>query len=108
MKDSNNRNIMQIVVIVLVIAASTAVGMYSLKTPAGAPASAPPVEFSAERAMKHVSAIAVEPHPIGSPEHARVRAYIVSGLEELGLSPEVQETTVAKAVRHGWNAGDRS
>ena len=61
MKDRDKRNIMQIVVIVLVIAASAAAGMYSLKPPAVVPAGAPPDEFSAGRAMKHVSTIAREP-----------------------------------------------
>ena len=83
LKDNNNRHIVQIVIIVLVTAASAAAGMYSLKTPAVVPAAAPPVKFSAGRAMKHVSNIAGEPHPIGSPEHARVRGpcthHILSG-----------------------------
>lgn len=57
------------------------------------PARAPATEFSAERAMEHIRAIAQEPHPVGSPENARVRAYIISQLEEMGLSPEVQQTT---------------
>ena len=49
------------------------------------PASAPPSEFSAERAMAHVEQIAQRPHPVGSADHARVRDYLVGALGALGL-----------------------
>ena len=52
---------------------------------------------------RHVSIIATEPHSVGSTEHSRVRAYIVAQLIAIGLSPEVQKTTVVKSVRYGWN-----
>ena len=59
------------------------------------PASAPPTEFSSGRALEHVRAIAREPHPMGSPENAAVRDYLVEELSALGLEPEVQKTTAA-------------
>ena len=93
MKKNNNTNIIQAIVVVLVIAAAVFAGMSSLTQPAVVPASAPATEFSAERAMEHIRAIAQEPHPVGSPENAQVRDYIVAQLEEMGLSPEVQQTT---------------
>ena len=37
--------------------------------------------------------IARAAHPTGSPEHARVRAYLVDRLTALGLEPEIQTTT---------------
>jgi hypothetical protein len=49
--------------------------------------------FSAARAMRHVEAIAVRPHPIGSADHDRVRDYILLQLGDLGLHPQVQTTT---------------
>lgn len=49
--------------------------------------------FSAERAIKHLEKIAMEPRPIGTPEHDRVRDYLVSELKSLGVSPEVQLET---------------
>lgn len=52
---------------------------------------APATEFSAERAMAHVERIAQEPHPMGSPANAEVRAYLVEQMEQLGLNPDVQE-----------------
>jgi hypothetical protein len=45
--------------------------------------------------MEHVSAISQAPHPPGSEEIERVRTYILEQLEAMGLSPEIQETTVA-------------
>ena len=60
--------------------------------PDAAPATAPDTTFSAARAMRHVRAIAVRPHPTGSADHARVRGYILSELRALGLAPQVQET----------------
>jgi len=69
-------------------------GMYAFRMPGVVPASAPPDEFSAERAMAHVVALAQEPHPMGSPANARVRAYIVDQLTTIGLSAQVQEATV--------------
>ena len=47
--------------------------------------------------MRHVRAIAHQPHPVGSPEAERVRAYLLDELRALGLAPTVQRTT---AVSH--------
>ena len=62
----------------------------SLRTPAPAPSSAPATAFSAERAMADVRQIARAPHPLGSPEHARVLRYLTARMTQLGLSPQVQ------------------
>ncbi len=78
----------------LVLLASLA--MYvSQQPPNSLPASTPPAEFSAERAFRHVEALAREPRPVGTAAHARSRKYIVGELQALGLSPQIQETTVA-------------
>lgn len=63
------------------------------RPPAPVPATAPATTFSAERAMRHVRAIAERPHPIGGGDHARVRGYVMAQLTALGLTPEVQEAT---------------
>lgn len=60
------------------------------RPPDALPADAPPLAFSAARAMKHVEAIAREPHPLGSAAAEPVRAYIVDELKKLGLEPEIQ------------------
>ena len=64
-------------------------------TPSPVPATADPQTFSAERALRHAPAMVARPHPSGSEEHARVRAYIADQLRQLGLTPTVQETTAA-------------
>ncbi len=63
------------------------------KPPAPVPATAPDTVFSAERAVRHVGVIAQRPHALGSPDHARVRDYLLAQLTALGLHPEVQSTT---------------
>src|SRR5262245_31477730 len=63
------------------------------RPPRPVPATAPDTVFSAERAMRHVEAIAVRPHAIGMPDHDRVRDYIVGQLTALGLRPQIQTTT---------------
>ncbi len=52
---------------------------------------APATEFSADRAMKHVRAIASKPHPAGSPEAAAARDYILTELGILGISAQIQQ-----------------
>jgi len=54
---------------------------------------APATEFSAERAMAHLAAIARAPHPLDSEEHGAVRDYIVHVLQGLGLTPQIEKTT---------------
>lgn len=66
--------------------------VYRLQPPSVVPASAARTEFSAERAMEHLAALANKPHPVGSEEHARVGEYIASQLTILGLTPELQKT----------------
>lgn len=51
----------------------------------------PVTEFSTERAFKKVEEISQAPHFIGSNTHSRVRNYLVSELEELGLEVQIQE-----------------
>ena len=63
---------------------------YSLMPREGAPATIPDTEFSAERALVPLKEITKAPHFTGNEEHARVRAYLLQQLRDLGLD-EVQE-----------------
>ncbi len=63
------------------------------RPPAPVAASAPDTAFSAERAMRHVTMVAQRPHAIGSPDAARVRAYVLGELAALHVPSEVQEAT---------------
>jgi len=63
----------------------------SLMPNEGASLDAPKTEFSTDRALIHLKEITKAPHYIGSPEHTRVREYLVKALEQLGLEVEIQE-----------------
>ena len=84
---------------VLFLIAAVLVSLSQLAPPEPLPPSAPANEFSAGRAMGHVQAIAQRPHPIGSQEINQVRGYIIDQLTEMGLSPQVQKTTVVGSQR---------
>lgn len=75
-----------------------ALAIYELKPPNPLPASSPQDEFSAERALAHVRAIAQVPHPIGTRANAEARAYVLSQLASLGMNPQVAP---ALATRKG-------
>lgn len=61
---------------------------YALLAPAPQPASAPPTEFSALRAIEHSKATARVPHPMGTAANDKVRAYILRTLTEMGVEAE--------------------
>ena len=78
----------------LVISAAVALLVMDARTPpAPLAATVSPRLFSAERASRHVNAIASRPHPVASAVHEAVREYIVAELRKLGLEPELQATT---------------
>ena len=74
-------------------------GVTVAQPPPVIPASAPPGLFSAERAMADIQAIARDPHPTGSAENARVRAYLVFRLRALGFSVRETSVPVSNAAR---------
>lgn len=57
----------------------------------GKDAETPLTEFSAARALVPLKEISKAPHYLGSEEHERVREYLVTQLESLGLETEIQE-----------------
>ncbi len=66
-----------------------AVAIVEIKPPDTIPATAPQDEFSAERALSHVRAIAAVAHPIGSNADAVAREYLVAQLSAFGMNPQV-------------------
>ena len=76
----------------LIVVMLIVIGMWST-TPQPA-TDAGPDDFGADRAMAHIRAIAVEPHPMGTAANARVREYIVDQLLDLGIEVDRQTTTV--------------
>lgn len=77
----------------------------SVEPPAAAPASAPPSQFSAGRAFEQVQAIATVPHPAGSAAQDRVRDHLVTTLQGLGLSPQVQDKVSPEGGELSSSAG---
>jgi hypothetical protein len=91
----SRRNLLPGIFLFLFLVLLASLAMYlSQQPPKSLPASAPPAEFSAERAFRHVETLACEPRPVGTVAHARARKYIMSELQALGISPQIQETTV--------------
>jgi hypothetical protein len=72
------------------------IALASGRPPGALPADAPDSAFSAARAMKHVEAIARQPHPLGSAAEDPVRAYIMDELKKLGLEPQIQRPRDAR------------
>jgi len=84
------RTIERLAIAFLFVAICIVFAEHVSRPPGAIPENAPPTAFSAERAMKHVVAIAQRPHPIGSAEHDRVRDYLVAQLRNLGPEPQIQ------------------
>jgi hypothetical protein len=65
------------------------------RPPSVRPRFAPPTEFSAERAMDDVRGLTNDtPHPVGSPDHARARAWVEARLRALGVEPTMHVAEV--------------
>jgi hypothetical protein len=69
-----------------------ALSLVTLRPPRPKPATAPPKEFSAERARNILYQMVGNdlPHPIGSPDNDHVRQFIVDEFTRLGYDPQVQ------------------
>lgn len=82
----------------LFLLACSFLALYRMTPPAPVSANAAATDFSSGRAIEHLKVISRKPHPVGVPEHAVVRDYLVQQLTVLGLEPEVQKTTVANKL----------
>ncbi|MBL0948304.1 M20/M25/M40 family metallo-hydrolase [Brevundimonas sp.] len=79
--------------ILLLVSLLMGLGLAALLTrsPAPRPADAEAARFSAGRAMVDVERLARAPRPLGTPEHAEARAYLLDRMQALGLDPVVME-----------------
>src|ERR1700730_3253682 len=84
---------------VIALAVFVALGLLPPRLPDPVPATAPANEFSSERALKHVAAIAQQPHPVGSSANEKVRLYIDDQITQLGLTPFNQGGTGVRLNR---------
>jgi len=80
-------------IILAVVMVSAVYSVAPLLLPVPQPETAPLQEFSAARALRHVSVISKEAHPAGSDAMKEVANYLVQTLQEDGLQAEIQETT---------------
>lgn len=80
---------------------SIALGLAVFWGPAPRDISASAELYSAARAMKHVEVLAKAPHPPGTAEHARVRAYVVEQLRALKLDVHEQEVVATSKSKRG-------
>ncbi len=81
-------------------------GVQALQVPSPRGADAASTQFSAARAMQDVRVIGARPHPVGSADHARVRAALLQRMSALGLEPVQQSGALspeAVARLSGWS-----
>jgi len=79
--------------LLVALAGAVILAVFATTPPKPQPASAPPSVFSAGRAMADIRVIGQAPHFAGTPQHARLRAYLIARLRQLGL--QVSTTTSA-------------
>lgn len=77
-------------ILAALLAALMWVGMLPLNPPEVAPHSAPPGDFSAERAMAHLEVLASSSRAVGTPGHAAARRYLREVVRGLGVETETQ------------------
>jgi hypothetical protein len=82
------------ILIALVLFAAVAVVIIRTFPPSALPANAPASEFSAYRAAETIKAIAKSPRLVGSPAYESARDYLIAQLKALGLTVEIQSTTI--------------
>ncbi|MFO7997647.1 MAG: M28 family peptidase [Bacteroidales bacterium] len=85
-----NTSFFQGLVVTLAMLAIVYFSFRSSQPPDALPSDAPAEEFSATRATEHLTFIASEKHPTGSPAIKRVRDYLVEELRALGQDPQLQ------------------
>ena len=75
--------------------------VYFIRPPRSVGATAPATVFAAGRAQRALAIIARQPHSIGTPANAAVRAYLVQQCRALGLQVSVQDTSVLTSSAAG-------
>ena len=99
---------LRLVLCVAAIMCTAWLGVGACFPPRPLAADASATDFSAGRAMETIRAIAMRPHPVGTPEHDRVAATLLARLKALGLIAEerrylVDEATMARIAQ--WSGG---
>ena len=79
----------------LAVAIVTVLTLLSERAPSPVPTSAPPQEFSAQRAVGPLAQFATEPRPLGSAASDRARDYLAGALRAAGFSVEIHRAVGA-------------
>jgi hypothetical protein len=87
------------VAMIIALASAIAASRFIITVPAAASEAAGEMDFSAGRALAHVTEIARTPRPSGTQEDLETADYIVGQIQGLGLKPEIQETSVESRNR---------
>ena len=86
--------VVRAVLTLLWLAGLTLAALWQLQPPSPRPPNADPAHFSAGRALFHVRALAVLPHPIGTPAHDAACDYILRQLHLIGIKGQVRAANV--------------
>jgi hypothetical protein len=81
-------------VLPLCLGLATLLAWRASQPPRPLPASAPPQEFAAGRALAAIAILARAPHPLGSAAHDDAAAYVLARMRALQLEPRVQQAIV--------------
>jgi len=80
----------RLIALIVALALGAMLAWRGERTPEPVAATAPAVDFSADRAMADIRVIAARPHPVGSAENRQVRDYLVGRMQALGLETHVR------------------
>lgn len=80
--------------VLLALAVTAVIAGWSVMPPGSEPTTAPRSTVSGERGLKDLEVVAARPHPVGSAAQHDVRDYLVAQARALGLSTEVQRSSV--------------
>lgn len=93
------RKVVVQVVVLALLALAVGLSFWALRPAADTSDKKTLEEFSSQRAFQHVKRIGQKPHFVGSPEHSKVRNYIVDQLQELDLEVHTQRDYALNAYR---------
>jgi Peptidase family M28 len=80
--------------LIVALVVGVVLGIYATMPPSPLSADAPATSFSATRAMTDIQIIAVKPHPVGTPENAKVRGYILQRMTALGMETQTDQAPI--------------
>lgn len=91
--ESSSWSRLDALLVLFILTAATVLSRLPFTPPEPLGMESPDSAFSAARAAEHLQIIARGPHLPGSPEHERVREYLLANLRLLGFETEYQNTT---------------